>query len=565
MQTANDLQTTNNTQTASDTQTANDTQTTNNERVPNARVNANTTKPKLKPKAKSKPTTNKTDVGPTSPGCPTERTANRNQAEPGQGNEDVVMASPPKMKIPAYGSSRSTGGVIRGKAHGNTFNMGDADAVWDDMNVLSYNPAEKPVPGKIHTYISDLNPPEVDTSQSSFVTKVHDISKCQTIQDIVRHSSEDYSPIRSPAYRLFIHDEEDGWNIQGRYETIVGRQPKAEDYIEWPDKKTTYDPSHSLSVPGFAGHFGTTRGTRSLSAGTQSLSAHSGSHTGSRPGGSRADSHLISEQGSSKDHWLMGKTITPALRKRLIQELSINATFTNRSAPGLRFAWGRYQECTAAITKAREMLSTGNWPADLPPFTEFIVIEVFIWKSAWHANYVNTFLKIADEETEFPEMRDWLDSDPEQVHRSDTERIWGVRDQTKFTMEDLKTWVERGGTLKARRTSSPEEEEHSGKGKKKAQKSHKKLLNLVSVVLNFFDKCLVTLGYLALSIICTIFSLAIMGFSHAFVTLPLFMKLVIIVAILPFVSASPTTQPFPDIPFRDFSAFVEQTFAPKYH
>ena len=46
----------------------------------------------------------------------------------------------------------------------------------------------------------------------------------------------------------------------------------------------------------------------------------------------------------------------------------------------------------------------------------------------------------------------------------------------KFTMEDLKTWVERGGTLKARRTLSPEEEEHLGKGKKKAQKSHKKAL-----------------------------------------------------------------------------------------
>ena len=30
---------------------------------------------------------------------------------------------------------------------------------------------------------------------------------------------------------------EDGWNIQGCYETIVGCQPKAEDYIEWPEKK----------------------------------------------------------------------------------------------------------------------------------------------------------------------------------------------------------------------------------------------------------------------------------------------------------------------------------------
>jgi hypothetical protein len=54
-----------------------------------------------------------------------------------------------------------------------------------------------------------------------------------------------------------------------------------------------------------------------------------------------------------------------------------------------------------------------------------------------------------------------------------------------------------------------------------------------------------------------------MGLSHAFITLPLFMKLVIILAFMPFVSASPTTQPFPDISFRDFSAFVEQTFASK--
>ena len=116
---------------------------------------------------------------------------------------DVVMLSPPKTKIPAYGSSRSSGGVIRGKAHGNTFNMGDVNAVWDDMNVFSDNPAEKPVPGKIHTYVSDLNPSEIDISQLSFVTKVHDINKCQTIQEIVHHSFEDYSPIRRKLLYIF--------------------------------------------------------------------------------------------------------------------------------------------------------------------------------------------------------------------------------------------------------------------------------------------------------------------------------------------------------------------------
>ena len=30
----------------------------------------------------------------------------------------------------------------------------------------------------------------------------------------------------------------------------------------------------------------------------------------------------------------------------------------------------------------------------------------------------------------------------------------------KFTMEDLKTWVARGGTLKTQQTPSPEEESH---------------------------------------------------------------------------------------------------------
>ena len=94
-------------------------------------------------------------------------------------------------------------GKVLGKAHGDTFNMGDVNAVWDDMNVFSDNPAEKPVPGKIHTYVSDLNASEIDISQSSFVIKVHDINKCQTIQEIVRRSSEDYSPIRHKLLYIF--------------------------------------------------------------------------------------------------------------------------------------------------------------------------------------------------------------------------------------------------------------------------------------------------------------------------------------------------------------------------
>ena len=42
------------------------------------------------------------------------------------------MASPGKA-IPAYGSSCSTGCILRGHAQGNTFNMADASNVWGDI------------------------------------------------------------------------------------------------------------------------------------------------------------------------------------------------------------------------------------------------------------------------------------------------------------------------------------------------------------------------------------------------------------------------------------------------
>ena len=87
------------------------------------------------------------------------------------------MASP-KESIPAYGASCSTGGILRGRAHGNTFNMADAADVWDNINSYADNMVEKLEKGKIHFYISNLSPAEVDITQSSFTTTIHDINKC---------------------------------------------------------------------------------------------------------------------------------------------------------------------------------------------------------------------------------------------------------------------------------------------------------------------------------------------------------------------------------------------------
>ena len=103
---------------------------------------------------------------------------------------DVVMSSPPKELIPVLGSSRSTGGTLRGRAAGNTFNIADVGQVFGDSD-------GEPTKGKIYLYISDLNPSVVDISQSSFIVNIYDTAKCQTVQDLVKRGSRDYSPICS--------------------------------------------------------------------------------------------------------------------------------------------------------------------------------------------------------------------------------------------------------------------------------------------------------------------------------------------------------------------------------
>ena len=67
----------------------------------------------------------------------------------------------------------------------------------------------------------------------------------------------------------------------------------------------------------------------------------------------------------------------------------------------------------------------------------------------------------------------------------------------------------------------------------------------------FFYRFFISLGYFA---IC---------FSRAAPSLPLFIRLSILIAFAPVVSAAPSTQAFPDISFQVFSEFVQQSFSSK--
>ena len=77
----------------------------------------------------------------------------------------------------------------------------------------------------------------------------------------------------------------------------------------------------------------------------------------------------------------------------------------------------------------------------------------------------------------------------------------------------------------------------------------------------FFYRLFVSFGYFVITLPYALCSL--LGLFCTTTSLPLFIRLSICLAFIPSALAAPQTQPFPDIPFRLFSEFVEETFSSK--
>ena len=178
------------------------------------------------------------------------------------------------------------------------------------------------------------------------------------------------------------------------------------------------------------------------------------------------------EPGSSMGPWFVRKnTISAKLRDRLIEELNINSAYTDRSKQGLRVAWARFLECSDAIKRAKKLSDAGNWPTDIPAFTEYLIVDIFIGKTTWYNSYIKIFEPI-NVTSDFAEMKAWLDDDHPQ--EEETEDIWGVL-KSSYTMEELREWMSCGGTLKKkknRRSVTPDRDARS-KGKQPAHRKKK--------------------------------------------------------------------------------------------
>jgi len=103
------------------------------------------------------------------------------------------MHSPP----PAEGSSRAVGGILRGNAGGNVFNLADAP---DQAASLDLGPKR----GTIGLYFSDENPQNVVIGQSSMTLK---INVQLTLKPILNAVAKKYPAIKGRHYNSYIRLE----------------------------------------------------------------------------------------------------------------------------------------------------------------------------------------------------------------------------------------------------------------------------------------------------------------------------------------------------------------------
>ncbi|KAF8806945.1 hypothetical protein BYT27DRAFT_7167214 [Phlegmacium glaucopus] len=115
------------------------------------------------------------------------------------------MDSPPHTPPRPYGSSRMTGGILRGHALGNTLNAADFQ---------SSEPVLHPVIGKVLVYASTEDPANLSVQNMKPTTFVkHQVTL--SLRPVLSKVADKYSPIRSK-YSSRLFTLEDGlWNVRG--------------------------------------------------------------------------------------------------------------------------------------------------------------------------------------------------------------------------------------------------------------------------------------------------------------------------------------------------------------
>ena len=149
-------------------------------------------------------------------------------------NIDITMHSPQNSPPRLYGASRTTGGIIRGRAFGNTVNAAD---ICDEVTETLF-----PVPSKVLVFSSADDPANLNVEQMKPTLFIKHLVT-PTIQPVLSKISGRFSPIQSQTFPKLIQQtlinfhienhiftfEEGLWNARGRY--IVACQD--DDELVW--------------------------------------------------------------------------------------------------------------------------------------------------------------------------------------------------------------------------------------------------------------------------------------------------------------------------------------------
>ena len=111
---------------------------------------------------------------------------------------DVSMKSPPvSPRHNLQGSSRTTGGIIRGRALGNAYNHADTSDLRLELDL------SLAIPGKVYLYdvIADSSSFDLATVKPSRILK---IDASPTLAPVLTKLARKYSPVRSTFSFLFF-------------------------------------------------------------------------------------------------------------------------------------------------------------------------------------------------------------------------------------------------------------------------------------------------------------------------------------------------------------------------
>ena len=96
------------------------------------------------------------------------------------------------------GASRTSGGIFRGHAQGNVFNLADV------ADVLKQDPGYGVAPkGRVYVYSSPLNPTTLEPAKMKPMATVK-VTTSQTIAPMLLQVSRRFSPVRSKYVSLYI-------------------------------------------------------------------------------------------------------------------------------------------------------------------------------------------------------------------------------------------------------------------------------------------------------------------------------------------------------------------------